>query len=539
MSTICALLLVWDLTPSLVATPTAFQGKDEKKKPAENKVKPNFTISRETTCVTGPVDKDGYIDYEKALNEILRKSVTPQNNAAVLFYKALGPRPGGEEAPKVLFTWLQIPAPPSKGDYFITLEQYAKEQAGENWQALKEKLELEEDKASVRHWAVKEFPDLADWLKRNDKPIALVAEGVRRSQYYNPIVVGRSGEKRLPLFLANFRAILHCRDVASALLCRAMLRVTQKRNDDAWQDLLACHRLGRQVGRGGTLNEAFVGIGIDRMANDADLAFLDSTKLNAKQISKCLSDLQALPPLPKLADKVNLMERFVFLDWAMMMDRDGFSALDVVSFPNKSGLANSIADSKLLRRLISWDTTMRRGNQLFSRMSSVLRLHDRAMREKQLALIEQEIMELHEKLMPLRIAEEVLELGPAEGIGNLLGDQFFMLMFPYYGKYQLRGDRSEQVHRNLHVAFALAAYKASEGRYPEKLDVLAPKYLPAIPGDLFSGKALIYRPSKDGYLLYSVGVNGKDDGGQTREDDLSCDDLRVRMPLLEPQNKRE
>jgi len=37
-----------------------------------------------------------------------------------------------------------------------------------------------------------------------------------------------------------------------------------------------------------------------------------------------------------------------------------------------------------------------------------------------------------------------------------------------------------------------------------------PKYLAKIPIDLFSGKALIYRPTKWA-TLYSVGVNGKDE----------------------------
>jgi hypothetical protein len=51
-----------------------------------------------------------------------------------------------------------------------------------------------------------------------------------------------------------------------------------------------------------------------------------------------------------------------------------------------------------------------------------------------------------------------------------------------------------------------------------------------IPPDLFSGKPLIFRPSENGYLLYSVGVNGKDEGGRGEEDMAPGDDLSVRMP---------
>ncbi len=34
-----------------------------------------------------------------------------------------------------------------------------------------------------------------------------------------------------------------------------------------------------------------------------------------------------------------------------------------------------------------------------------------------------------------------------------------------------------------------------------------------VPKDLFSGTALIYRPSEKGCLLYNVGVNGWEEGG--------------------------
>ena len=38
--------------------------------------KPRFTISKETTYVTGPVDADGYVDCTMALNERLREGVS-------------------------------------------------------------------------------------------------------------------------------------------------------------------------------------------------------------------------------------------------------------------------------------------------------------------------------------------------------------------------------------------------------------------------------------------------------------------------------
>jgi hypothetical protein len=46
------------------------------------------------------------------------------------------------------------------------------------------------------------------------------------------------------------------------------------------------------------------------------------------------------------------------------------------------------------------------------------------------------------------------------------------------------------------------------------LNALVPEFLAAVPMDLIDGQPLRYRLNADGsFVLYSVGENGKDDGG--------------------------
>jgi hypothetical protein len=64
------------------------------------------------------------------------------------------------------------------------------------------------------------------------------------------------------------------------------------------------------------------------------------------------------------------------------------------------------------------------------------------------------------------------------------------------------------------VACALERYHLAQGKYPETLAVLAPEYAKTIPPDVVDGQPLHYRLTQDGrYMLYSVGWDGKDDGG--------------------------
>lgn len=69
--------------------------------------------------------------------------------------------------------------------------------------------------------------------------------------------------------------------------------------------------------------------------------------------------------------------------------------------------------------------------------------------------------------------------------------------------------------RNVIVAaIALKRYQLKRGNYPPDLNSLVPEFLSAIPLDLVDGKPLRYKLNSDGtFLLYSVGENDVDDGG--------------------------
>src|SRR4029453_13899739 len=106
------LLLGLGLTPA---------GADDKK-PDDKKPAPKLSLGKETNYVMGPLDKDGYIDYEAALNAELSRGVTRDNNANALLITAFGPAPeGGDGLPIAYFKWLDINPPPRDGEYMVGL----------------------------------------------------------------------------------------------------------------------------------------------------------------------------------------------------------------------------------------------------------------------------------------------------------------------------------------------------------------------------------------------------------------------------------
>ena len=101
-------------------------GATKNAEPAAAKPKLPFTISKETTRIVEPLDAGGYPDYIAAINQHCRKGVTPENNAAVLFWRAMGPDEILPRQRAEYFKQLGIDPLPEKGDYFAMPEQFAK-----------------------------------------------------------------------------------------------------------------------------------------------------------------------------------------------------------------------------------------------------------------------------------------------------------------------------------------------------------------------------------------------------------------------------
>ena len=90
---------------------------------------------------------------------------------------------------------------------------------------------------------------------------------------------------------------------------------------------------------------------------------------------------------------------------------------------------------------------------------------------------------------------------------------FYAMMpaYPYFEKDALYTHTRVQCAR---TAVALERWRLARGAYPEALAALVPGLLPAVPHDVMDGLPLRYRRTEEGgYLLYSIGIDAKDDGG--------------------------
>jgi hypothetical protein len=87
----------------------------------------------------------------------------------------------------------------------------------------------------------------------------------------------------------------------------------------------------------------------------------------------------------------------------------------------------------------------------------------------------------------------------------------------------------EMALRQTRTACALERFRESRGAYPASLDELVPEFLAAVPLDVIDGAPVRYARSADqSFQLYSIGLNGKDDGGSAVIDRRSVGMYKAR-----------
>jgi hypothetical protein len=166
----------------------------EAQKPQPTKPRFKITISKETTYLIKPLKKNGFIDYERALNEQTNKGVTPENNAAVLIFRAFGPQEIQKDYRERFFKMLRIEPLPEKGDYILPLTEYAGKIGGDDvpkpgtpeHKKWNEELRERYKNLYMRPWARKEHPLIARWLDAHEKHIEIIVGVLRCTRRLYP-----------------------------------------------------------------------------------------------------------------------------------------------------------------------------------------------------------------------------------------------------------------------------------------------------------------------------------------------------------------
>jgi hypothetical protein len=509
---------------------------------------PAIVISRETTYITEPLKPNGLPDYEQYVLKLFRVEVKPEENAAVLLWHALWPGDLESADYEPLCRELGFASVPTADTALKSLRGEANQQRILKWFKERGHSNVTPDAADAlckhavdRPWQVADFPPLEAWVRENRSALAKISAATRKPKFYSPSP-SLLNDIDEPLAEMTLPGPLMVREAAKSLCVRAMGYCGEGDIERAWQDILGCHRLARWVA-GGPSMEQIVAFAISDLANHATLALLGRGRISAIQAERIRGDIQSLVEFGSLVDSYNTFERLKHLDLVLML-RSG-----------KPGIwqkALHVPDNllKLARVPADWNIALSRGNEFYDHLVTVVQMPPGRARDEAVYEIHDDLDRLPEDFP--RRARPLAQLNERD-LGDLHARATVALFAPHLDSVLYAHERANTKLHLLRLVAALAVYRAEVGAYPDKLDDLVPRVLEKLPVDLYGTRPFVYRRDAEGYLLYSVGRDGTDDGGSNartrtfegrRVDELdeaaaanaaakmpvNSDDISVRVP---------
>jgi len=265
----------------------------------------SIIISKDTTYFTEPLTKDGFVDYVAALNARYGQGVKAEDNAAVALWRITSDKVSDEHRARALKLWgIQPPDGPLVPIMPLYDEQRHKD-------ADREEIFRQQTEALDRPWTEKEFPAIAAWIKANDDVLKIALAASEKPGYFHPFL-DPDGLADEP----SSDQVVHASQVANLLRVRAMLRIGQQQNDEAWRDLLALARLGRLLSLGVTLREWTIGIALQIKAYRGMEQYLRYVPLGDDTAQSHRRELAKLPSGLSARNKIDVFDRCVALEYA-------------------------------------------------------------------------------------------------------------------------------------------------------------------------------------------------------------------------------
>lgn len=509
--------------------------KDDPSAPETRRV--YVTLSRETTHLVEPLGKHGYVDYLKAVNDDARQGVTPTNNAAILFWQAVGPKDIPRALRSAFFKGLQIPSLPEKGEYFLDWDDFVKEIAEPHTLNANRytRQGLDNEFWDARHgpWSERDFPHVAAWLARNRIPLQRILEASQRERFFYPLLNENGPPDLIGTHLPTPRAF---KEITRSLTARAMLNLQKGSLGEVRQDILVCHRLSRLLAQRPDLVEYAHALGVECRALEADATVACRARLARDAAIQWSRELQSLPPLPSATQKMDWVPRLLYLDTVAATAVCGPDILQgkrILTLDRQLSLIRFCDYCKL----VEWNQVLEMGNRLCDRQIEACREATYAERRGALKRIYSDLYyETRRAIGDFGpgLLQSLVARPPRQRVTQVVGRIWTALLLDGIDAARDAEDKAAVWLDLARVALALAAYHADHDAYPPKLSELSPAYITAIPKDRFSDEQLSYVPDADGYLLYSVGENAEDDHGVGSETTGDADDIAIRCRETAP-----
>lgn len=483
---------------------------------------PRIKVSPETTRITGPLKKNGTVDYAAYLNEKNSRGVTPEKNGAVWYWRAIGPhRSTSKQYRDEQVQLLGTNVFAGEGPWLLDMGDFGQQKIHAGEISSQEAFSKQWDKASETFWTEEEYPSIAEWLKANEKPLKLVEKGGLQPDYYSPL------QEDYPLIASLLTRVQLHREFARMLHVRAMLNAGRKDYDAASRDLMSMFHLAWQTGRGPTAIEGLVGCAITAIAEDSLQKLITETDISEKQLAKLQKELSSIGPVFDVVRALDECERFICLDaiqYASRNNSDEVLNLLELDFRNTS-LTVRLMQWGLLKSDIDWNVSMQRINEHMDELISIQKLPSYAERKQGFTEFANRNAETQRKVnsIPFLAVSFIIPESGDERVGQLMETS----LLPALQQIGEASNRAEVRRRASPLGCAIERYRRLKGNYPPNLATLVPTYIEKLPSDPYTDKSFVYRVNSDRseFAVFTFGPNERDNNGASWGEGTETDDM--------------
>lgn len=500
---------------------------------------PELKICKETVGIENPpLAADGFVDYIKYFNDVNSAGVTPENNFINAWLNIVG---FGNADFAIENQYQAIGYHPSEKQdgYMISMSEFE--------ESIGKKFDFGVlDFCENRPWSAKDYPDLAEYIRRNSTGMDMLKKALSRPYCYFPFI--KTDEKEGCLDYVLLPRYNGFREMTKLLAYRANNFLGQGKVDEAWSDVIAIRRLGLKLYDLSDKNYSFlitmlVGVGIDELADwDAHVVLADGN-LTVAQAKEFREEWERYPSPAVVAflKKQMLFERALALDGMNCMYRglpngkesefvpsgDGFLCAwlkfyCVQSDPNRVATRINYVYDQLEKNL---DNTLRPEDvvALSTKVTDIDEMVEKTLTPKW--------VDIFQLWLPPNVQRAIASDVAAAFILRNTGAEIT--------RVRILMSQEEVLYNLTDIGLALREYQLTKGAYPQKLSDLVPGYFKELPKDPFNGKDYIYKPVKDGFKLYSVGQNFRDDGGVEPKRFSKNGDIVLEVPLPKKERKSQ
>jgi len=348
------------------------------------------------------------------------------------------------------------------------------------------------------------------WVQEHNDALELIIEGSQRPYYWRTYESNDEspGEMMgvLTPNLSDFRRL------AFSLRLRIWLNAEQGRFKDAFDDAKSCYRFGQQIRGDKTLIEQLVGIAIEALAVRTIRDIVGGYEIDSTVLADLQDSFEQIVAGKDFTVSLEAEKLCVYDEIQRCFTEDRFggghlylSRLGTFKNDFQIGVEEIVVETIFSPR--GWP-----------RVVKVLFAHPDKEQTREMADRYYDFWgELYHKT-PGQIRAEGID-AEKEAMEIIKGNVLLQIFASAFARVNEIANRNKiDVYATVTI-LSLLRYQKDKGSYPNDLQqLITAGYLKQLPMDSFSDKPLVYKKTDDNFILYSVGPNFTDDGGQYSRD---------------------